>query len=216
MSNSKAFETALESGQVVLRAMWHNPTAKRLPITLQFAARVQRDEIDPDFFTGTASVSNPLVAIAGGFGQVFNITALAAWSLEQLEKKMNFDAKFKTALLASSAQKQIMFSDKDAVITAKQLFGVDVSIHVERTTFANPFTKSQTPVSGPNGDNVVEFDGKPLYQHTWLVVGPAHEFDFAGHGTSNESFLKFASGNVASRKPAVVESVVNLDEMFAQ
>ena len=217
MSNSKAFDQALNEGKVVLRAMWFNAKAKSNKITLQFAARVNRNEVDAEFFSGASQNSNPLVAMASGFDQAFNVTALASWNQAKLTEKLSLTADFVKQLLASGPDRQILFSDKDTVITASELYGQPVAIHAERTTFANPFTM-QKPVSAPNGSNVVSYEGKDVYQHTELIPGDTHAFCFEGHGTRIQSFVNYLKGTAKPQATAVaktvVEELVQVEDMF--
>jgi len=214
MSNSKAFDAALEQGQLIVRKMWYNPNAKQNKITIQFAGRTNRKDIPKEFFTSDrAKTGNALVRIASGIPDgAFNFTVLASWNLDTLCDRYSFSDKFLTSLMDSSRDNAMDFTGTDEIISATDLYGVDVAACIERCTVANERTLSpQEPVQAPDGTNVVEFDGKPVYQHTWLEEGTSVKFLFSGHKTVNPS-LQQPAAKATAEAPAVQE-VASLEKL---
>lgn len=216
MANSQNFETALNSGKLPIRAMWYNPNAPKNKITIQFSGRTKRSEIDPEFFSGsTAKAGNSLIRIASGISTDgdFNYTVLASWKLEELQNRMNITENFLDLLLKSSKGNPLNFTGSDSVMTATELYGTDVTAAVERCTVPNTRTLTpQQPVQAPDSSIVMQFENKPIYQHTWLIEGNTPAFIWSGHTTVNPSLQE--QPKAAVKGAPVVQELVSVEDLM--
>lgn len=216
MANSQNFENALNSGKLPIRAMWYNPNAAKNKITIQFSGRTKRSEIDAEFFSGsTAKAGNSLVRIASGISTDgnFNYTVLASWNLEELKPRLNVDENFLNQLMKSSSQNPLNFTASNSVMTATELYGTDVTAALERCTVPNTRSlRPQQPVQAPDGSTVMQFENKPIYQHTWLIEGNTPAFIWSGHTTVNPSLQE--QPKAAAKEAPVVQELVSVDELM--
>lgn len=216
MANSQNFENTLNQGNLAIRAMWYNPNAPKNKITIQFSGRTKRNEIDSEFFSGsTAKAGNALVRIASGITatDVFNYTVLASWNLDQLKQRLSVDDNFLNQLLRSSREKPLNFTADNSVMTATELYGLDVTAAVERCTVSNTRTLApQQPVQAPDGSATLMFENKPVYQHTWLIEGNTPAFIWSGHKTVNPSLQE--QPKAQAKEAPVVQELVSVEDLM--
>jgi len=146
------FQTALTTGQVVVRKWWVNANNPN-QIGVQFFQEIE-----------SSNQVNNLVALAQGIRPVQTVSAIYSFAKE-------------VALpLLGSTEGDLSQGAK--VIFGKEMFkGIDVSIEVTENFTPNPFSSSHEPKINPATGEIVlgynEETGKnePVYRHTNLVAG---------------------------------------------
>jgi hypothetical protein len=188
-------------GEVVIRQIGEskNPDYRRV----QFQVAVPRAEIPQEFFNtdscGTAS-TNQLVALsqASSPGQYFMTTAFMSVHKEKLEAAgLPFDVDYN--------------KQDDGFVKASVLYpGVNVVINAYRCTEKNPFSEKQEPVLNPTTAEVIQLNGKDIYQHSEVNVGATNTFTF---GVGLPGWITATMTKPATKVTAEVDAV--LDAMSA-
>lgn len=149
---SAAYQSALETGQTVVRRIFKNNGSNKNQYTVQFQQELELEE-------GTSTLSD-LVAIAQNINPRKRVTALFSFSEDALRKRgvdLSIDNYFAS----------------DKVLTAKDLFGREINIQVVENTTPNPLSPNQQPKINPATSEVLTYNRKPIYRHTSIVAGPA-------------------------------------------
>jgi hypothetical protein len=162
------FNALLEKhlGKVLVRSITPNTNSSKSQVTVQVACTVARNTIPEGFFTtdtrngGTGS-ANPLVAIAQKSQFNDNITFGAVMSVST-----DF-AMEKFGVVSAD------YTEETTPVFADDIFDMTTCINVHRCNLQNPFSSKQQPIMNPSTQEVVQYNGKDLYQHTELNAGTA-------------------------------------------
>lgn len=147
MKNSQVFEAALAEGKCIIRRVWANAKNPE-QVTIQFQQEFERPN----------EGGNLLVALAQGIEGNLKNRPTALWS-------------FKRSVVEAKGIALGDYFDTDKVITGKDVFGVDVAIRVIENTTQNPKAPNQQPKRNATTNEVLTYDGNPIYMHTDLVEG---------------------------------------------
>ena len=157
MNNS--FNSALETGKVVVRRFWYNDNSEKDQVTVQFFQQIKKPETD----------NSSLLAIAQGISDSQTVSAL-----------YSFKADIAKAIFGNT---EGSFVESGTPVFANDIFQTDVNIEVTENFTANPFSSNHEPKINPStGEVVVAFNPETnqddaIYRHTELVTGKAdHTF----------------------------------------
>jgi hypothetical protein len=156
VSYSQEFKAALKTGKVLVRQIFDNPNSTKNQATIQFVQMLPEG-------VGATGDSGEIVAALQGIPNLRQtVTSLMSVKKEVLQAKgIAFG----------------YYCEDDNILTAEEIVGFDINIQVKEDTVKNSLSPSQTPKKNPTTDEVLTYQGKPIYRHTTVVKGePNHVF----------------------------------------
>lgn len=172
-----AYDSALTTGEVVIRKWWFNTNSTKNQMSLQFQQEVER----PANAQQTSSLLIGLAQGQEGLGNVTRATAL-----------MSFDANIAASVLGSKEGDATMGSPvfaaenffKVLAENAGKEFNTKLAIQVTENFAKNPYAKKQSPKINPQSGEIIKSlnpetgTEMPVYRHTELVDAATCEHTF--------------------------------------
>jgi hypothetical protein len=156
MKNSQNYENALKEGKCVVRKVWASTTSDKMNVQFQ-----------QEYDKAIAEGGNILAAISMGLdpSEMNKTRPTALWALvpSMLEAKGILEGEYFTS---------------DRVVTVEDVFGVSACIQIVENTTKNDRRKEHQPKVNPQTNEVLLYNGEPIYVHTQLIPGtkPNHKY----------------------------------------
>lgn len=139
---------------VKIRKIWVNEGSEKDQVTVQFASQLENVN------------NNKLIAAAQG-GEGYGpslVTALLSFKAEVAQEMFG---------TTSQDYSDDVFENWPEATAFEAKVGEPIAIQVVENTTKNPLSPNQTPKINPQTQEILCFDGQPIYRHTEVVLATA-------------------------------------------